>query len=81
MQWDELPVVVTVAPVGAEVTREDNPALPHTPGEIADDVAACAEAGAVRLPPPRARGGRVAEQPPRAVRGGARTDPRSARRS
>lgn len=46
MSWDELPVVVTVAPVGAEVTRGDNPALPHTPGEIAADVAACAEAGA-----------------------------------
>lgn len=46
MSWDELPVVVTVAPVGAEVTRADNPALPHTPAEIAADVAACAEAGA-----------------------------------
>ena len=44
--WDELPVVVTVAPSGAEVTRADNPALPHTPAEIADDVLACAEAGA-----------------------------------
>jgi 3-keto-5-aminohexanoate cleavage enzyme len=44
--WDELPVVVTVAPTGAEVTRADNPALPHTPAEIADDVLACAEAGA-----------------------------------
>jgi 3-keto-5-aminohexanoate cleavage enzyme len=44
--WDELPVVVTVAPVGAEVTRADNPALPHTPAEIAAEVAACAEAGA-----------------------------------
>jgi 3-keto-5-aminohexanoate cleavage enzyme len=44
--WDELPVVVTVAPTGAEVTRTDNPALPHTPAEIAADVAACASAGA-----------------------------------
>src|SRR6185437_15895162 len=44
--WDELPVVVTVAPTGAEVTRADNPALPHTPAEIAADVLACAEAGA-----------------------------------
>jgi 3-keto-5-aminohexanoate cleavage enzyme len=44
--WDELPIVVTVAPVGAEVTRADNPALPHTPAEIADAVEACAEAGA-----------------------------------
>jgi 3-keto-5-aminohexanoate cleavage enzyme len=44
--WDDLPVVLTVAPVGAEVTRDDNPALPHTPAEIAADVAACADAGA-----------------------------------
>jgi 3-keto-5-aminohexanoate cleavage enzyme len=44
--WDERPVVVTVAPTGAEVTRADNPALPHTPSEIAADVLACAEAGA-----------------------------------
>jgi 3-keto-5-aminohexanoate cleavage enzyme len=44
--WDERPVVVTVAPTGAEVTRADNPALPHTPAEIAEDVLACAEAGA-----------------------------------
>jgi 3-keto-5-aminohexanoate cleavage enzyme len=46
VSWDELPVVVTVAPVGAEVTRADNPALPHTPAEIAAEVVACAEAGA-----------------------------------
>lgn len=38
MSWDELPVVVTVAPVGAEVARADNPALPHAPAEIAADV-------------------------------------------
>src|SRR5437762_12071635 len=44
--WDELPVVITVAPTGAEVTRADNPALPHTPEEIAADVIACGEAGA-----------------------------------
>jgi len=46
VSWDEKPVVVTVAPTGAEVTRADNPALPHTPAEIAADVVACAEAGA-----------------------------------
>ncbi len=39
-------MVITVAPVGAEVTRDDNPALPHTPAEIAADVLACADAGA-----------------------------------
>jgi 3-keto-5-aminohexanoate cleavage enzyme len=46
VSWDELPVVVTVAPTGAEVTRADNPALPHTPAEIAADVVSCAEVGA-----------------------------------
>jgi 3-keto-5-aminohexanoate cleavage enzyme len=46
MAWDDHPVVITVAPTGAEVTREDNPALPHTPREIAADAVACAEAGA-----------------------------------
>jgi 3-keto-5-aminohexanoate cleavage enzyme len=44
--WDDNPVIITVAPVGAEVTRADNPALPHTPAEIAADTIACAEAGA-----------------------------------
>ena len=37
MSWEELPVVVTVAPVGAEVTRADNPALPHTHAELVAD--------------------------------------------
>jgi 3-keto-5-aminohexanoate cleavage enzyme len=46
MSWDDKPVVITVAPVGAEVTRADNPALPHTPAEIAADATACGEAGA-----------------------------------
>src|SRR5262249_39795199 len=46
MGWDDKPVVITVAPTGAEVTREDNPALPHTPVELAEDAAACADAGA-----------------------------------
>ena len=46
MSWDATPVVITVAPTGAEVTRADNPALPHTPEEIAADALACAEAGA-----------------------------------
>jgi 3-keto-5-aminohexanoate cleavage enzyme len=38
--------VISVAPTGAEVTRDDNPALPHTPAEIAGDAVACAEQGA-----------------------------------
>jgi len=46
MTWDAKPVVITVAPTGAEVTRDDNPALPHTPVEIAADALACAGAGA-----------------------------------
>ncbi|MDX6596666.1 MAG: 3-keto-5-aminohexanoate cleavage enzyme [Gaiellales bacterium] len=39
-------MVIVVAPTGAEVTREHNPAVPYTPAEIAADVAACREAGA-----------------------------------
>ncbi|HEY7124933.1 MAG TPA: 3-keto-5-aminohexanoate cleavage protein [Ktedonobacterales bacterium] len=39
-------LVITVAPTGAETTRADNPALPLQPGEIAEAVAACREAGA-----------------------------------
>jgi uncharacterized protein (DUF849 family) len=46
VSWDAQPVVITVAPTGAEVTRKDNPALPQTPAEIAADVVACAQAGA-----------------------------------
>lgn len=46
MSWDAAPVVITVAPTGAEVTRDHNPALPHTPEEIAADAIACANTGA-----------------------------------
>jgi 3-keto-5-aminohexanoate cleavage enzyme len=46
LRWAEHPVVIVVAPTGAEVTREHNPAVPYTPAEIAADVAACREAGA-----------------------------------
>jgi 3-keto-5-aminohexanoate cleavage enzyme len=46
LSWDATPVVVTVAPTGAEATRRDNPALPHTPEEIAAESVACASAGA-----------------------------------
>ncbi len=44
--WAEHPVIIVVAPTGAEVTREHNPAVPYTPQEIAADVAACRAAGA-----------------------------------
>jgi 3-keto-5-aminohexanoate cleavage enzyme len=40
------PLVITVAPVGGELTREQHPKLPLTPAEIAEEVARCREAGA-----------------------------------
>jgi 3-keto-5-aminohexanoate cleavage enzyme len=46
MSWDRDPVVVTVAPCGAEVTREDNPNVPYTPLEIARESVRAFEAGA-----------------------------------
>lgn len=39
-------LIITVAPVGAEVTRQDNAALPITPAEIAEEVLRCYDAGA-----------------------------------
>ena len=38
--------MITVAAVGAELTREQQPNLPLTPAELAADAAACREAGA-----------------------------------
>jgi 3-keto-5-aminohexanoate cleavage enzyme len=46
MSWSSDPVVITVAPTGAEVTRDDNPKVPYTPEEIADEVARAAGEGA-----------------------------------
>ncbi len=43
---DERPLVITVAPTGAEVTRADNPHVPYTPAEIAAEVRRSFEAGA-----------------------------------
>ncbi|MGH2757352.1 MAG: 3-keto-5-aminohexanoate cleavage protein [Actinomycetota bacterium] len=40
------PVIITVAGVGAELTRDDQPNLPLTAEEIAADAAACRDAGA-----------------------------------
>jgi len=40
------PLVITVAPVGGELTREQQPNLPLSPEEVADEVARCREAGA-----------------------------------
>ncbi len=31
------PLIITVAPVGAEVTKENNPSVPYTPEEIAEE--------------------------------------------
>lgn len=39
-------VILTVAPTGGIVTKEQNPSLPTQPEEIADDVFECWEAGA-----------------------------------
>ena len=41
-----LPLIVTVAAVGAELTREQQPNLPLTPDELARDASACQAAGA-----------------------------------
>jgi 3-keto-5-aminohexanoate cleavage enzyme len=38
--------MITVAAVGAELSREDQPNLPITPDELAEDAAECREAGA-----------------------------------
>jgi len=40
------PVMIMVAPNGARAQKQDNPAVPITPREIADEVIRCAEAGA-----------------------------------
>jgi 3-keto-5-aminohexanoate cleavage enzyme len=39
-------LIITVAPVGAEVSKADNPAVPYTPEEIAESAIAAVEAGA-----------------------------------
>ena len=41
-----LPLIITVAAVGAELTREKQPNLPVTPEELARDAAECRAAGA-----------------------------------
>ena len=40
------PVIITAAAVGAELTREQQPNLPISPDELANDAAACRAAGA-----------------------------------
>lgn len=46
MSWNTVPVVVTAAITGADVTREDNPNVPYTPKEIAESSLRSIEAGA-----------------------------------
>jgi 3-keto-5-aminohexanoate cleavage enzyme len=40
------PLIITVAPIGAEVTKEDNPNLPITPEEMAEEAYNCYKEGA-----------------------------------
>lgn len=40
------PLIITAAIVGAEVTRDQNPHVPFTPDEIAEEARRCREAGA-----------------------------------
>lgn len=47
MAWT--PLILTVAPNGARRTRDDHPALPVTPAELARTAAACLDAGAAML--------------------------------
>lgn len=44
--WDSDPLIITVAPVGAEVTREHHPGVPYTPQEIAAASLEAVDAGA-----------------------------------
>jgi 3-keto-5-aminohexanoate cleavage enzyme len=46
MAWDSQPVIITVAPVGAEVTRDNHPGVPYTPAEIAAASLDAVQAGA-----------------------------------
>jgi uncharacterized protein (DUF849 family) len=45
--WE--PLIVTVAPNGARKTKDDHPALPLTPAEIAETAEACLTAGAAMI--------------------------------
>lgn len=49
MEMSNAPVVITVAPVGAEVTREQHPGVPFTPTEIAAETAGAVSAGAAAV--------------------------------
>src|SRR3954451_514431 len=40
------PVMIMVAPTGARILKQHNPAVPISPAEIADEIIRCGEAGA-----------------------------------
>ena len=44
--WDSAPVVIVCAPTGAEVTRELQPALPHSPREVVKEALGAIDQGA-----------------------------------
>jgi uncharacterized protein (DUF849 family) len=48
MSFEE-PLILTVAPNGARKTKADHPALPIFPGELAEEAAACRDAGAAMI--------------------------------
>jgi len=45
----DAPLMIAVAPNGARKTKQDHPALPLTPQELADTAASCREAGACMI--------------------------------
>ncbi len=49
MSADQPPLIVIVAPTGPRKTKDDHPALPITPAEIAAAAAACRDAGAAMI--------------------------------
>ena len=47
--WNTDPVVVTIAPTGADVFRNNNPNIPYTTAEIAEQSIDAARAGATMV--------------------------------
>ena len=78
-QGDEMDkLIITVAGVGAETTKEAQPALPISAQEIGEDAARCREAGAEHLPPSRAPARRHPDAGQGRLRRGGGGDPRGA---
>ena len=70
-------LIITVAGVGAETTKDAQPGLPVTAAEIGADAARCREAGAAHVPPARARRRGQPDAGQRGLRRGDRGDPRA----